>query len=247
MFKEVYMKVALKIKNKIGQTPAGRIFTYQDLGIANDEYMAATKALGRLVKNKSIKRISTGFFYKPKKTIFGELRPSEREQLRPFLFNGKKRIAYITGPALFNKMSLTTQVPKDVDLASRTKRPGYKIGNIEVRWVKSYVDITNKNYTLLEILDSLKDFKIIPDLDKKAAIRRMTAIITELKESNKKYLVKYAMSYPPRARALLGAILESIGKNEDLNQLRQSLNPLTTFNIAVTQKILPNSKKWFIK
>ena len=103
------MKVALKIKNKIGQTPAGRVFTYQDFGISNDEYRAAAKALGRLVTGKNIKRISTGLFYKPKKTIFGELRPSEREQLRPYLFNGKKRIAYVTGPALFNKMSLTTQ------------------------------------------------------------------------------------------------------------------------------------------
>jgi len=29
--------------------------------------------------------------------------------------------------------------------------------------------------------------------------------------------------------------------------LRQSLNPLTTYNITVTQEILPSSKKWFIK
>jgi len=241
------MKVALKIRNKISQTPAGRVFTYQELGISNDEYRAAAKALGRLVTQKDIKRISTGVFYKPKKTIFGKLRPSEREQLRPYLFNGKKRIAYVTGPALFNKMSLTTQVPADVDLASRDRRPGYKIGNIEVRWVKSYVDITNKNYTLLEILDALKDFKIIPDLDKKTAIKRMTAIITGLKNNRKKSLVKYALNYPPRARALLGALMETIGTKEDLNQLRQSLNPLTTFNIAITQEILPNSKKWFIK
>ena len=241
------MKVALKIKNKIGQTPAGRVFTYQDLGISNNEYRAAAKALERLVTKKNIKRISPGLFFKPKKTIFGELRPSEREQLKPYLFNGKKRIAYITGAALFNKMSLTTQVPTDIDLASRVKRSSYKIGNIEVRWVKSYVDITNKNYALLEILDALKDFKIIPDLDKKAAIKRMAAIITELKDNKKKCLVKYALNYPPRARALLGALLESIGKNEDLNQLRQSLNPLTTYNITVTQEILPSSKKWFIK
>jgi len=268
------MKVALKIKNKIGQTPAGRVFTYQDLGISNNEYRAAAKALERLVTKKNIKRISPGLFFKPKKTIFGELRPSEREQLKPYLFNGKKRIAYITGAALFNKMSLTTQVPTDIDLASRVKKPSYKIGNIEVRWIKSYVDITSQNYALLEILDALKDFKIIPDLDKKTVIKRMTAIIAGLKDSKKKCLVKYSLHYPPRARALLGALLESIymkeqatsldsfmircvasnqicpmavGKKENLNQLKQSLNPLTTFNISLTQEILPTSKKWFIK
>ena len=241
------MKVAYKIKTKIDKIPPGKVFNYQDLGMLNQEYSAAAKAISRLVKQKRVNRISTGVFYKPQKTIFGELRPSESEQLRPYLFNGKKRVAYVTGPALFNRLNLTTQVPKGINLAGKVKRPVSKIGNMEVRWVKSYVDVTNRNYFLLEILDALKDFKKIPDLNKQSAIKRIKALITDLKEQDQKRLVKYAQDYPPRARALLGALLESINRNEDLNRLKKSINTLTTFKIGITVEILPNSKDWFIK
>jgi hypothetical protein len=241
------MKVAYKIKTKIDKIPPGKVFSYQDLGISNQEYRAAAKAISRLVKQKNVKRISTGVFYKPQKTVFGELRPSENEQLRPYLFNGRKRVAYVTGPALFNRLNLTTQVPKSINLASKVKRPVSKVGNIEVRWVKSYVDVTNKNYFLLEILDALKDFKKIPDLNKKSAIKRIKALITELKDLDRKRLEKYAQDYPPRARALLGALSELINQKEDLSRLKQSINSLTIFKIGITQEILPNSKDWFIK
>jgi hypothetical protein len=109
------MKVTYKIKTKIDKITPGKIFNYHDLGILNQEYKAAAKAISRLVNQKSIKRISTGIFYKPQKTVFGELKPSENEQLRSYLFNGKKRVAYVTGSALFNRLNLTTQVPKDIN------------------------------------------------------------------------------------------------------------------------------------
>ena len=218
------MNVASKIKAKINRIEPGKVFGYQDLGISNQDYVAAAKAIGRMVKDDQIKRASTGLFYKPQKTIFGELKPSEQEQLRPYLFNGRKRIAYVTGLALFNRLNLTTQVPKDINLASRVRRPVSKVGNMEVRWVKSYVDVTNKNYFLLEILDSIKDFKKIPDLDKKAAIKRLQSLISDLKGSDRTRLVKYAQEYPPRVRALLGALLELINKRDVLPNLKKNIN-----------------------
>jgi hypothetical protein len=243
------MKVAARIKFKVNSIQPGRIFKYSDLGVSRNEYGAAAKTLSRLVKKKVIKRLSTGVFYKSKATAFGELGPSESEQLRPYLFNGRKRIAYVTGTALFNQLSLTSQVPNDIDLASRTKRPASKVGNIKIRFVKSYADVNNKNYNLLGILDALKDFKKIPDINKKSAIKRIKAIIAELTDREKKDLVKYALGYPPRARAFLGALLESIEikQSEPLVTLKQSLNPLSSYTIGLAQDILQNSKSWFIE
>ena len=243
------MKVAARIKSKINRIQPGKIFKYSDLGVSRNEYGAAAKTLSRLVKEKFVKRLSTGVFYKSKTTAFGELGPSESEQLRPYLFNGRKRIAYVTGAALFNQLSLTTQVPKDIDLASRAKRPVSKVGNIAVRFVKSYADVNNKNYNLLGILDSLKDFKKIPDLNKELAIKRIKAMIDELTDREKKNLVMYALDYPPRARAFLGALLEliKIEQRDALIALKQSLNPLSLYSVGVAQDILPNSKSWFIQ
>jgi hypothetical protein len=243
------MKVAAKIKSKVSRIQPGKIFKYSDLGVSHNEYGAAAKTLSRLVQKKAVKRLSTGVFYKSKATAFGELGPSESEQLRPYLFNGRKRIAYVTGAALFNQLGLTTQVPKDIDLAGRSKRPASKVGNIKIRFVKSYADVNNKNYNLLGILDALKDFKKIPDLNKESAIKRIKAIIAELTDREKKDLVKYALAYPPRARAFLGALLEStkIEPIETLSILKKSLNPLSSFSVGVTQEVLTNSKNWFLK
>jgi hypothetical protein len=143
---------------------------------------------------------------------------------------------------------LTTQVPKDIDLASRIKKPSLKIGNRKIRFVKSYTDITNKNYNILGLLDALKDFKKIPDINRESAIIRIKAIISELTDREKADLIKCALSYPPRVRAFLGALLESINidQKESLNTLMQSLNPLSSYNIGVPKTALPNVGNWSI-
>lgn len=105
------MKVAEKIARKIKKMQDGTTFKYQQLAIAPEEYSAATKAIERLIKKGVISRASTGVFYKPKKTAFGSLKPKEEELLKPYLFEGGNRVAYVTGTALFNRMGLTTQVP----------------------------------------------------------------------------------------------------------------------------------------
>ncbi len=242
------MKVAEKVKAKVNKIPPGRVFRYSDIGVGYDEYGAAAKILSRMVKAKAVKRLSAGVFYKPKATVFGELGPNESEQLRPYLFDGKKRIAYITGPALFNRLSLTTQVPIDIDIATPKKRASLRAGNVTVRFVKSYAEVNNKNYHLLGILDVLKDFKKIPDLKTELIIKRLRAIVTGLSNREKKDLIKYALFYPPRTRALLGALLESMETEQRklVVNLKQSLNPLSSYLLGISQEVLPNAKRWSI-
>ncbi|MFP5040453.1 DUF6088 family protein [Parasediminibacterium sp. JCM 36343] len=102
------MKVTEKIEKRIAQMPDGNTFGYQEFNIQESEYTAATKAIERLLKKGIINRVSTGLFYKPKQTLFGNLKPKEEELLKPYLFEQKKRVAYITGTALYNRLGLTT-------------------------------------------------------------------------------------------------------------------------------------------
>ncbi|MDD4190682.1 MAG: DUF6088 family protein [Mangrovibacterium sp.] len=240
------MKVAEKIEKKIKRMPEGTTFKYQQLGIAATEYSAAAKAIERLIGKGVIKRITTGVFYKPKKSVFGELRPRETEIIKPYLYEQGKRIAYITGTALYNNMGLTTQVPKTVKIASRSKRIYIDSGSIKAKPVKSYVDVTEENYSLLEILDVLKDFTKIPDMDKKSGIRFLQDKLNGLSEKETNVLVKYALKYPPRVRAFLGAILNEISGQENSN-LKQSLNPLTTYSLNLNENILTTAPNWNIK
>lgn len=240
------MKIAEKIKKKIKRMPEGTTFKYQQLGIVATEYSAAAKAIERLIEKGVIKRITTGVFYKPKKSVFGELRPRETEIIKPYLYEQGKRIAYITGTALYNNMGLTTQVPKTVKVASRSKRIYIDSGSIKAKPVKSYVDVTEENYSLLEILDVLKDFIKIPDMDKKSGIRFLQDKLKGLSEKETNALVKYALKYPPRVRAFLGAILNEISGQENSN-LKQSLNPLTTYSLNLNENILTTAPNWNIK
>ena len=241
------MNIAKKIKGKIKTIETGNTFTYKDLDIEKKEYSAASKSIERLIKKGIIKRISMGIFYKPKQTVFGELKPDEEKIITPYLFKNGKRIAYITGLLLYNKMGITTQIPKEINIASNKKRIYISKGNIKASAVKSYVEVTDENYKFLELLDALKDFKKIPDLDKKSAITILTKKILELNNKQKKELIKIALEYPPRVRAFLGALLENIDNNINIKSLDDSLNPLSEYKLGITKKILPTIEKWNIK
>lgn len=241
------MNVAKKIEKKINCIPEGTTFKYQQLDIEPDEYSAAAKAIERLIARETIKRVSTGLFYKPKKTVFGELRPKEEELIKPYLFIHGKRIAYITGTALYNRMGLTTQVPKTIKVASKGMRISISAGSVQAKPVKSYIDVSDDNYKLLEILDVLKDFLKIPDLDKKMAIKYLLKKLKDLPEKDKPRIIKYALHYPPRARAFLGALLSKLKHNQDASALRQSLNPFTIYELDIKIELLSTITSWNIK
>jgi len=241
------MKTTQKIEKQINKIKEGTTFKYQQLSIESNEYSAATKAIERLIEKGIIKRVSTGVFYKPKQTIFGELKPNEEELLKPYLFQKNKRIAYITGISLYNRMGLTTQVPRNIKIASRDKRITVSVGNIKGNPVKSYVDVTNKNFYLLEILDVLKDFKKIPDLDKKSGIKIISNQLKKLNTKEIKQLIDCALSYPPRVRAFLGSLLEQIDFSFELKTLKKSLNPLSEYNYGIEKKTLPTITNWNMK
>ena len=72
-------------------------------------------------------------------------------------------------------------------------------------------------------------------------------ILKKLKKDEIKKIIKYSLKYPPRTRALLGALLESIGVKEELDDLRNSLNPLSEYAFGIKKEILNNAENWKIK
>lgn len=241
------MSISQKIQKRIGNLTEGATFKYEQLMIEPQEYRAAAKAIERLIEKGIIKRISTGIFYKPKKTVFGELKPNENEILKPYLFEKGKRIAYITGISLYNQLGLTTQIPKTIKIASRNKRITVLRGSIKAVPVKSYVDVSDQNFYLLELLDALKDFKQIPDLNKDSAIKILSKKFKEFNPTEVKLLIKYCLSYPPRVRAFLGALLENIDSTINSIILKKSLNPLSEYHYDVNSALLSTARNWNIK
>lgn len=78
------MNIATSIKSKVDGINTGKVFTYDSLSIPQTEFSAAAKALSRLAARGVIKRYKNGMYYKPKQTIFGEIKPSEEELITIF-------------------------------------------------------------------------------------------------------------------------------------------------------------------
>lgn len=242
------MALATDIRKQIKQLPEGKTFGYDDLRIAKEDYATAAKALERLQKEGLIKKVSKGVFYKPEQTVFGELKPDYSELLRPYLFENGKRIAYETGTSLYNRMGLTTQMAFRIKIASRGKRININQESLKADAVKSYTEVTDTNYETLGLLDAFKDVKRIPDCSVAQAVRRLTAIVKALNDKQIDSLIKYALLYPPRVRALLGAILENNGnKVKVMDKLKDSLNPLSTIKLGLKETELPTKSKWYIE
>ena len=240
------MNITKKIEEKLKAIKEGKTFTYQNLSIEKNEYQSAAKSIERLIKKEIIKRIAPGIFFKPKQTVFGELLPKEEEILKPYLYKNGNRIAYITGIYLYNKFGLTTQIPQTIKIASKEKEIKVNKSNLKIKPAKSYVDVTNKNFQYLEILDTLKDFKKIPDINIQTGIKILANILRKFKKNEIKKIVKYSFKYPPRTRALLGALLEKIEVEEGLTDLRDSLNPLSEYSFEIKKEILETAENWKI-
>ena len=241
------ISVAEKIAERIKNIPEDVIFGYDSLSISKEEFASAAKAMERLQKKGVISRVSKGRFYKPKMTVFGRKRPSEAELLKPYLYQNGQRTAYITGTRLYNQLGLTTQVPFDIQIAGRSRRNLSGISFVKVTSVKSYADVSEDNYQMLGFLDAMKDLKQIPDLDMGLVLTIFKTRIKSLSSERQRQMISYALLYPPRVRAFLGAILEEIQSGLELNPLKESLNPFTKFALGFNNSLLKTASNWNIQ
>lgn len=242
------MTLSTQIRKLIKQLPEGKTFRYDDLRISKEEYTTAAKVLERMQKVGLIRKVSKGVFYKPKQTVFGELAPDYDELLRPYLFENGKRIAYETGTTLYKRLGLTSQMAFRIKIASRGKRIAINRGTLKADAVKSYAEVTDSNYEVLGLLDAFKDIKRIPDCSVSQAVSRISAILKELDKKQIALLLNYAFVYPPRVRALVGAVLQNNGYDSSgLEKLKESLNPFTTIKLGIAETVLPIKNNWHIE
>jgi hypothetical protein len=79
------MKVSDLVVNKINRLRTGYVFTYEEFNVSVNKVEALKKTLSRLVAAGKIVRLSKGQFYKPEKTEFGLLQPSEYQIVKDLL------------------------------------------------------------------------------------------------------------------------------------------------------------------
>ena len=241
------MSIAAAVNDAIDRIPPGRIFGYEVFPEYQEAPEAVVRAVGRRVDRQDLKRLAKGRFYTPKQGVLGEVPISDAELLRDALYRDNRRIGYITGPALYNRMGLTTQIPKTVTVASNRAAQTKDFGTIRIKMVPRRAPISDSTIPLLEILDALRDVKNIQDADVDNILEALASRIEALTPVEQRKLQRLALDfYNAGTRALLGAIITR-NQQDVLPALGRSINPTTNFKLGIDRNEWPEAIAWNIR
>ncbi len=240
------MKISDIVKYRIDRFKKGYVFTFDDFSIPVDKISALKKVLSRLVESGKIARLSKGKYYKPKEGIAGFLKPDEYQVVKDLLEEDGKLIGYMTGIISYNKLGLTSQISNTIQVGTNLEKKSIKRGMYNIRFIRQRNTLNKGNIYLLQILDSIRFIKRIPDTTTNDSCKIIMNIIKNLSVEEKEYLCKLVMKYNPATRALLGAIFELLKCETYAASIYKSLRASTTFNLNISENILKNNKKWRI-
>jgi hypothetical protein len=241
------MKTSDYITDKIDRLPKGYVFGYMDLDAEARQKEAVIKGLNRMVQAGKLAKLAKGRYYKPENTLFGKLLPDQRQIVKDLLEENGKITGYLTGYSIYNQLGLTTQVSNTIQIGKTDIRPAFQRERYTISFIKQKNVITRDTIPLLQILDTLRTIKKIPDASLEASVKRLLAIVSGLTDSELKTMVRLASKYPPALRALLGAMLDQLQKDELTPILYKTLNPITTYKLPGLGDALGTADKWNIR
>ncbi|TYZ05822.1 hypothetical protein FY528_20535 [Hymenobacter lutimineralis] len=234
-----------RVRQQVLAAEPGNLLTYEDLVTEPSEFGAVAAALSRLGREGLVVRYAKGQYYRPQNSRFGPLPLSEGAILRTLTTREGVVSAYLTGAALYNQLGLTTQVPVTIKVTTakpRRTRPK------RVAFVVRPAPERASDVPLLQWLEVLRDLRRIPDARPDKVLAQVQSHIKSLALAERRRLVGLATTLaPPRARAVLGALLELQGDIQGAARLRITLNPFTTYRLGLTTAALPNAPRWNIR
>ena len=241
------MSIAAAVNQTIDRAPVGRIFGYEVFPQYREAPGAVVRAVNRGVEDRRLKRVAKGRFYKPRKGALGDVPVGDEERLRDALYRNGRRVGYVTGPALYNRLGLTTQMPKTVVIAVNGAAQIKDFGTIRMKLMSRRAPISDSTVPLLEILDILRDARKVQDANIEHVVRAITKRLTQLTPAQCKRVQRLALDYyRAGTRALLGMLLTRC-EEEVLPGLRASLNPTSRFDLGIDPDDWPEARAWNIR
>lgn len=234
------------IYRKVENMPDGVVFDYAQLDIAADQIVTAAQSLSRLTKKGVISRLQRGKYYKPQRSKFGNSRPRESAVINALTIRQNKRIGYLTGLSVYNQLGLTSQISNTIIIATSNPLPPKKIEGYKIKYVRRNMSFSDEDIPLLQLLDALRDIRVIPDSTPDDSLKILADHIADLSKVKKERLAELALSYNPGTRALTGTIMEHYFPDIRVSKLKRSINRLSTFDVGVSVNMLPNKRAWNI-
>lgn len=237
------MSLSGQVQERLQSFLPGEIISYRDFSDFKSAQVVA-KALSRLAKQGSIKRLSKGKYYIPKETKYGTLGPSESQLIESLLKDDPG--SYISGVAAYNQLGLTTQVPAEITIVGSRFDRAKQVGKLKIRFERSSFPLSTENAALFPLMDAIQDIKKIPDSNIDESLKVLKTKLTALSRKGIQDLIALGLNYRPFGRALLGSLVESCRADckNDLKALKNSLNPISTFKFGSKTTLLPTQEVW---
>lgn len=235
------------VKSRINTFNEGHVFSYMDIDGASKNSEAIIKALNRLTEKGILKKLVKGKFYRPSLTDNGKNGLQLNEIVKDLLEHKGEQIGYLTGHSIHNKLGITTTKSHTIQIGRNTFKPPIKRSIYTIQFVLQRNIISKENIEMLQVLDCLKMLKGIPDTSRDNLLHVLGKIIRKYKKPQRDILIQLSMKYPSSTRALLGIIFEEEKIMRPLDKIRETLNPISKFNMALKNYSKVVKDNWNIK
>ncbi|MBN2837496.1 MAG: hypothetical protein JXM74_01940 [Fusobacteriaceae bacterium] len=208
------INISQAIVNKINNYQLREPILFDELLTGFEKYKEAVyTAVSRLHKKNIIETYEKGIYYKPKNTKFGKLDIDKELLIRKKYIGEKNQLGYVTGPEVWNKFGLTTQISNRKWVAQSTNRKK-EIDSLKLVIIKAKANIESNNVHILQFLDILDQIDLIPDTNETSVILQLKEhYMNEFSVEERFNIFNYVESYPYKVKVLLGFIASHV-KNE---------------------------------
>ena len=177
------------------------------------------KALERMCKSGKLIRAAKGIYHLPKKSKYGIVPLSENEIVRAFTEYGS---GTIIGYSLYNKLGLTTQIPKTIHVMSSSIDEKTKtIKNVVIH--RSELIFDNAVEDMIHGLDVLQNYDTIQDLDYNAFVSFSRSLAKNYNDVTFEKVIA-SKKYKKSTITFLYDVLNYYGVSNDLEKYLSSVS-----------------------
>lgn len=246
------MNIADEIRKRIMKYELRKPIFFKDL-VKDLEFQcgAVYKAINKLKNEGVIETFSKGIYYRPKKTKYGVLGIDRDLLIKVKYLGDDQDKGYITGPDVWNKWGLTTQVSNRKWISQVTERT-YEIENLNILIIKSKAKISKDNIKVLQFLDVIEQLNKIPDTSNEKTLRKLINIYTDQFSTSEKIEVfDYAINYTKLVQVMVGLIADTASiQNGDYQSNLKKYNKILKKSISkrikvnVDPTVFNNNSQW---
>ncbi len=225
---------AAEVKRRV-ECSRDRVWTAEDF--RELPRTAVSQALSRLSRQGEIERVRKGVYYRPRTTAFGVTRPLGQAVIASAVDGS----VFPTGTAAAHALGLTTQVVGRPVVATTAKHAPTSVGPALIT-ARRPVSRRLLSATENSVLEVLRHPRVSSDLTDSGTVAQVQEVLR--RHCRFPQLASVSMHEPPRVRAILGALGESIGADAaSVHKLRQSLNTTTRYRFGHF-RALANEYEW---